>query len=68
MNPSIKLIKFRHVLKHKAGFRPLGTGDMGADGEKRFFDYMKKGVKETDVFPDIRTRIFHCLPTCCHAR
>ena len=49
MNPSIKLIKFRHLLTHKSGFRKLGTGDAGTDGEMRFFDYLKKGVVETDM-------------------
>jgi CubicO group peptidase (beta-lactamase class C family) len=48
MHPSIKKIKFSHLLKHKTGFRSLEDEDLGEDSVNKMFDYLRKGVPESD--------------------
>jgi hypothetical protein len=49
MDASIKGITFRQVLQHKSGFRGLTAEEKGADGDKRFYDYLATGVKPENV-------------------
>ena len=49
MDASIKGITFRQVLRHKSGFRGLAAADLGPDGDKRFYDYLEKGVLPANV-------------------
>ncbi|WP_106758488.1 serine hydrolase [Massilia glaciei] len=48
MDPSIKKITFRHLLQHRSGFRSLGKEDLGADQQKRMFDYLAAGIEGAD--------------------
>ena len=48
MHPSIKKITFRHLLQHRSGFRGLSAADFGPDGKKYYFDYLRKGVTDSN--------------------
>jgi hypothetical protein len=48
MHASIKQITFRHLLQHRSGFRNLPGDDFGDDGLKRMYDYLPKGVSQSD--------------------
>lgn len=61
MDASIKLIKFRHLLQHKSGFRGLATEDRGPDGDKRMFDYLDKGIKVEDMTRDYENANFSLI-------
>lgn len=61
MDASIKLIKFRHLLQHKSGFRGLAAADMGPDGDKRMFDYLNKGIKAADMTRDYENANFSLI-------